>query len=510
MRRLLALAVSLAVAGSLAGPARAASPSPDVPAAPSASVAPSAPAAPSTPATVALVPCPVGKTKLKAQCGRLQLPESAESGRTIGVRFVVIRAKRVNHGAVFEVAGGPGQSAVELAPQLVQYGIINALVRDHDVVFVDQRGTGGSRPLECPNLLKNRIHTFAQLFPAAELRACRDQLAKVADLNAYGSERAADDLDAARDALGYRTISLDAGSYGTQFSFVYLRRHPDRVRALNLTAVAPPDIKLPLPFSRGAQHAIDELIASCAAEAACRRAYPNFASEWKRLVARFARGPQPMPLVEHGGRHTTVLLSSEVFGDRMRQALYSSDASVAVPAIVHASARGDDAPLGRLVAAINDYFLAGVSLGMNLSVSCAEDVAFITPAERASAARIGFLGDQRIRAQQQACATWNVRRAPATVLEKPRSGVPILMISGADDPATPPSLAAALLPGLPNARQIVVPNGGHDNSSPCLDRLRLAFLNDPRPRMLHASCVAGEKRPPFVINLRKWLAQLPG
>jgi pimeloyl-ACP methyl ester carboxylesterase len=495
-RRVLVLALSLAACMFVAAPAGAASPSPDVQPAPS----------------VALAACkvPQTKVKVKAECGTLRLPESDESGRTIGVRFMVLRAQRANRGAVFQIVGGPGQSAIGIAPQFIEYGTAKALLPNHDIVYVDQRGTGASRPLECPRLFANRAHAFARLFPPAELRACRDRLAKIADLNAYGTERAADDVDAVRAALGYPTISLDAGSYGSQFAFAYLRLHPDRVRALNLEAIAPPDIKLPLPFSRGAQHAIEELIASCAAEAACHRKYPSFAGEWQRLVARFARGPQRVSFIERSGRRTTVLLSREVFADRMRQALYAPEASAAIPAIAHASARGDDAPLGRLIATITDVFLSGISQGMALSVTCAEDVAFITPVQRAAAARIGFLGDLRIRAQQQACATWNVRRAPESVLAAPRSDVPVLMISGADDPATPPSLGAALLPGLPNARQIVVPNGGHNNSSPCLDRLRVAFLDDPRPRLLHASCAAGERRPPFVTDLRKWLAQLPG
>jgi hypothetical protein len=64
------------------------------------------------------------------------------------------------------------------------------------------------------------------------------------------------------------------------------------------------------------------------------------------------------------------------------------------------------------------------------------------------------------------------------------------------------------LPYLPNARQVVVPNGGHSNFSPCLNRLRVAFLDDPRPRTLDASCAAGQKRPPFVIDLAAWLAKL--
>jgi hypothetical protein len=78
----------------------------------------------------------------------------------------------------------------------------------------------------------------------------------------------------------------------------------------------------------------------------------------------------------------------------------------------------------------------------------------------------------------------------------------VLMISGADDPATPPWLGASQLPYLANARRILVP-GGHNNATACLDSI--AFLNDPRPRAIHASCAAEDKRPPFVTDLSSWL-----
>jgi pimeloyl-ACP methyl ester carboxylesterase len=430
--------------------------------------------------------------------------ESVSSGRTIRIAYVVVPAERRNAGAVVVVGGGPGQPGTEFAN--VADAEQTAVHRDHDIVFVDQRGTGRSHPLECPDLFASRAHAFAQLFPSAELRACRRRLAREADLNAYGTDRAADDLDALRAALGYPTISFDSASYASQFAFVYLRRHPEHVRALLLQSVAPTFLKLPLPYSRGAQQALDDLFAACAADAKCSRAFPDLRNEWAAVAARYASAPQRVRVLERNGP-TTVLLSHEVFADRIRQALYSPFFAAALPAVVHAAAHGDDEPLARLVALQVKGF-GDLAMGENLSVTCAEDVAFITPAERAAAARTGFLGDARIRAQQQACAIWNVRRAPASFVAPVRSRVPVLMISGSDDPATPPWLGARQLPYLPNGRQIVVPGGAHGSHSACLTDIGLAFLADPRPAAVRTPCSAASGRPQFVIDLSLWFRSL--
>jgi pimeloyl-ACP methyl ester carboxylesterase len=449
-------------------------------------------------------PCAAAGFHARARCGSLAVRESASSARTIRIAYVLVPAERRDTGPVVVVGGGPGQPGTGFANVADQE--LTAVHRDHDILFVDQRGTGRSHPLQCPELFSSRAHAFAQLFPSAEVRACRARLAQEADLNAYGSGRSADDLDALRAALGYRTISFDAASYASQFAFVYLRRHPARVRALLLRSVAPTFLKLPLPYSRGAQQALGDLFAACAADATCARAFPHLRGEWAAVAARYASGPQRVSVPGRGGP-ATVLLSHEVFADRIRQALYSPFTAAALPAVVHAAAHRDDGPLARLVAVLIQGFGTDLAMGENLSVTCAEDVAFITGPERAAAARTGFLGDARIRAQQHACAIWNVRRAPASFTAPVRSRAPVLMISGSDDPATPAWLGARQLPYLPNGRQIVIAGGAHGSYSACLTQISLAFL-DPRPRAIRASCVVQESRPPFVTDVGAWLARL--
>jgi pimeloyl-ACP methyl ester carboxylesterase len=196
----------------------------------------------------------------------------------------------------------------------------------------------------------------------------------------------------------------------------------------------------------------------------------------------------------------TVSLSKEVFADRLRQAMYSTEGAALVPVILERAYGGDYEPLGWLIQQITASF-GEIAIGLNLSVTCAEDIPFITDADVARTSARTFEGDARVRAQQHACAIWNVRPVSHAFLDPVRSAAPILMVSGADDPASPPQFGRAALRYLPNARQILIPNAAHEIELPCADRLIVEFVRAHSAKNLDtASCAASYRRPPFLTS----------
>jgi len=147
-------------------------------------------AAPST-AALETHPCnvpPVGSVV----CGLFAVHEdrSSESGRLIGIRFLRYPAQKAGGDPVFFLAGGPGQASQPLVG--MPGPLLRSLHRNHDLVFIDQRGTGASNPLRC-HLFTSTQSYFLGSFPADNLRACRKELAAEADLNDYGTSNAADE-----------------------------------------------------------------------------------------------------------------------------------------------------------------------------------------------------------------------------------------------------------------------------------------------------------------------------
>ena len=191
------------------------------------------------------------------------------------------------------------------------------------------QGPGKSNPLKCDDIGEapaNLNRYFGTLFPVSLIRACREKLEKVADLTLYTTPIVVDDLDEVRGALGYERVNLAGASYGTLTAQAFMRQHPDRVRSAFLIGVVTPDFKLPLPFARAAQNALDLALADCAADQACHGAFPNAKSEFDAVLSRFkSRGPVDVTMLDPvTERLRPVTLERENYVERLRALLYST------------------------------------------------------------------------------------------------------------------------------------------------------------------------------------------
>jgi hypothetical protein len=158
--------------------------------------------------SVQLTPCAV--QLVAARCGRLTVPEDPQhpDGRRISLWIAVIPAARQPAaGALFYLEGGPGGAASDELPEFDQ--LFGKIAAARDIVFVDQRGTGGSHPLRCPQA-KVSIEDTAAV--TAYVRRCFARIG--AEARFYTTAPAMEDIEAVRRALGYGRIDLFGGSYG--------------------------------------------------------------------------------------------------------------------------------------------------------------------------------------------------------------------------------------------------------------------------------------------------------
>ena len=93
----------------------------------------------------------VGVADATARCHRLSVYENQTTrrGRTISLRIVVLPATGQDKAgdAIVYLAGGPGQAATELIGDA--FADSGGARQHRDVIYADQRGTGGSHPLLC-------------------------------------------------------------------------------------------------------------------------------------------------------------------------------------------------------------------------------------------------------------------------------------------------------------------------------------------------------------------------
>lgn len=455
-----------------------------------------------TQGSLQLSPCDIPGSPGGARCGRFDVYENRATakGRRVGLNVVVLPASGPGprKEPVFWLEGGPGGAATgAIGPVSQQY--LRGVRTDRDLVFVDQRGTGASNPLNCDlgESPADLDRYYGPIFPLDLVRACRATLEPIADLTQYTTSAAADDLDDVREALGYPTINLAGASYGTQAALVYMRRHRDRVRSAFLVGVAPPDFKLPLPFARAAQHALDLTLADCAADPSCRAAFPDVKREFDAVLARFDRGPLHVTMTDPGtGRPRSVALARESYVEHLRLQLYNTFGARTIPVVIHQAFLGNFVPFQRVAATIHP----SLGRGMYLSVTCSEDTPFISDTDIVEQTRGTFLGDRRLRAHIAACAEWPRAAVPQTFLDPVRSDAPTVLYSGEADGSTPLWIAEAAVRFLANGRLIQVPHTGHQITGACAWNLMRDFITRPDVRTLDATCVAGAKRPTFAID----------
>ncbi len=457
----------------------------------------------SVPAIEKLTPCTGYDTPVDSYCGSLKVYENraTKQGRQIDLNIVVLPALRADAKPepLFFLAGGPGQGAAKLAKTVRE--IFRRVQNDRDIVLVDQRGTGKSNPLNCYNeddSLQALMQTQEQAIE--EVRQCKAKYD--ADLTLYTTSIAMDDLDDVRAFLGYETINVYGGSYGTRAALVYMRQHPDRIRSVILDGVAPTFMRLPLFFPRDTQRAFDLLAKDCQADAGCRTAYPDVAERTRALMARLEKeAPRVQVTHPRTGERGEITIEPRILANVIVSTLYSPIASALVPAVIAAAERNDFQSMLALAGLGGGGDEPNMSIGMQLSVICAEDAPRNTADELKTQADSTMFGQYVMTIQQQACEFWPRGTVDASFYEPLTSDIPTLVLSGELDPVTPPTWGEQVASTLSRSKHIVIPGTGHTaGGTGCGQRLMREFIEEGSATDLDTSCISKVTRPAFFLS----------
>jgi pimeloyl-ACP methyl ester carboxylesterase len=440
---------------------------------------------------------------IEAQCATLRVAENAAvpGGQVIDLFVAKVPAisGRKSPDPVVLIAGGPGMGSSDMYPGVAQ--AFARIRRDRDLIIIDQRGTGRSSPLNCEasSELDGDLVSFI-----ADSRRCLEVLRTRADLTQYTTSVAVQDLEALRRALGVAQWNLYGVSYGTRVAQHYLRRFPAQTRSVILDGVVPPGLALGPDIALDAEAALERILARCRRDEAC---FTRFGDSRERFVALRARLATPVSLTlpdPRSGEPRTLSFGRPQLGAVLRLQSYSSATASLLPLALHeAVERNNLAPLAGMFLMSMANLADVMAAGMHHSVVCAEDVPFID-ATRLDRARLEatYLGAEQVDGLQAVCGFWPRGRLDADFREPLRSKVPVLMLSGADDPVTPPGNAVRAMRGLSNVRHLVLPGQGHGQIGvTCMNRVLAMFMQDLAPAALNARCLDAARPPPFFTTL---------
>lgn len=435
-----------------------------------------------------LRPCKLEPSGVAALCGNYEVPENrdAPGGRKLSLRVAVLRAyDRPKPDPVLVIAGGPGESAINVASALGADTLAEA-GRDRDIVFIDQRGTGQSNPFHCDLFgERNPVEQIAQLdfFPAAALKQCLENFP--GDPRMYTTRHALADLEEIRAAIGYPRIMLDGASYGSRAVLEYIRTYGPRAGAAVITSSSPTHRAAMEASAGAAENALRSVFADCAANPECSKEHPAPEAELREVLRRLRAAPAVAALrVREDAPEVRIRVTAELFQTSLRMMLYSAETSAHIPMVIRSAHRADFQPALRGLAPMAFLMRRGLSTGMFLTVWCNE-FAPLQRAEDFDRQRDGLLGaDALIESAFRACATWPreepVAATPVATMGPVRSDVPVLLFSGERDPATPAEASREMARHLGRSRHLVVRGAGHQiGHDACRARIIAAFFRNP-------------------------------
>jgi pimeloyl-ACP methyl ester carboxylesterase len=403
------------------------------------------------PPSLVLSACVV-QGRLQARCGTLSVAEnpSAPGGRKISLSVVVLPATTSYRAAdpLFYLEGGPGGAASDEATWVAQHFAI--LNQRHDIVLIDQRGTGGSNQVTC---------STGQPQIAAFVQACLASIKDKADPRYYTTPIAVDDFDQVRAALGYDKIDLYGISYGVSSGLAYIQRHGAHVRAALLDSGSLLDVHLRELVPRSAQQALTGLFARCRSSATCAAAFPNLQEDFTAVTTRLSQAPIASTIVDPTTGAFLRLDLPTFMGLVIDSYLSWTQGSASFPKDIHAAARGD-------WTAIMKRFAGSVAINSSLKVMvitirCSDEWASLDPSRIAAIAPgspFTPLEVSQATIENMACKYWPHATGASDLV---KSAAPIVFLNGTADPVDPPDNVASAQATMPNSLIVPVAGGGH-------------------------------------------------
>lgn len=465
-------------------------------------------AAPTFRETDCMYDLPAGVFGDDVLCGWVTAPMYPDGSKAGTVELPVIRVLATTDSPAPEplmvLLGGPGQNMSSVLPMFGDEAPIwRSLLERQDVILFDQRGMGKSTPtLACPfeRAVGDSGATEGNTAPGLAIMRCAGDLqVEGTDLATFTTANNAADIDAIRIAMGDEQVDLYGISYGSKLALSAIRDYPDSIRASIIASPLPLESNPFLDQTIGFDAALKKVWDACAADTQCAADNPDPAGAFVAAVDRLQRSPMRIPVVLPGSSHPTELsVDAFQFLQIVYLGVFIGPVVPALPYLVTGVAAGDDTLLQAMTPLL--VMTGQLSLGALFTYFCQDEVPF-SPQDKTDAALEQAdlaaplagpnwidLGDQ----SYQICRMWKLQPTDPIEDEPVVSDEPLLILTGAFDPITPPKNGEMVLANFPNGQLVEFAAQGHDpasNDPECANPIITTFLDDPSAPV-DAACAA--------------------
>ena len=405
--------------------------------------------------------------KIDAELGWLTVPENRNnaSSRLIEIAFVRFKSTAQNPGPpTIYLAGGPGGSGIDTAkgPALP---LLMALREIGDVILLDQRGTGISKP----NLVCSKAWDFPLDQPGApkamlrlsqiRMSECVHQLkSRGIDLNGYNTNESADDVEALSKAIGAAKVNLWGISYGTHLALTIIRRHEGIVNRAILNGIEGPDeamLKLPSTIQKQLMK-LDNLGHS---DAKLNTLRLDLLRLTKNLLNQLAKKPVTSEAVDpQTSQKIKVTVGKWDIQFFTAGPITQTWGLKGLPSFYYALSKGDFTPLAQAALSFRRGQIGSMMPWMTICASGASEERYRRIKREGGQS---LLGDAINFPFPQICSFLGKPNLGREFRAPVLSAVPVLFISGTLDGRTPVEQAQEVQRGFPHGEHLVVEGASH-------------------------------------------------
>jgi pimeloyl-ACP methyl ester carboxylesterase len=411
-----------------------------------------------------------GGVPIQAEIGRIAVPQRhvVPNGPTYELAFVRFRTNNPRpRSPIYFLAGGPGGSGVELSAIMATHPQLR-LLEHADVIGIDQRGTGLSRPNLMEPTFSEELRWDApatrddyHLASSRCVRQCLEhwQMQGI-DLASFNSLESAHDIELIRRSLGQNSITLFGSSYGSHLGLSYLSEYSANVERSILTKVE--GLQDTWKYPSTVQTQLERLEKQCEKDAYYASRLPSLTQTIRTLYRQLSTDVVTVQVTDTSASRRAIVLSEYDLAMALSNWLADFDEIARVPLYLLQFSEGNWQKLADFTKTNRRISIEAMPLLMD----CASG---------ASSARLKRIEEERNDSQNllsdgivspffpETCKECGGIDLGEAFRNGKAASVPILFVSGTLDVRTPPANVDSLLGMFKNSAHVLVHQAGHES-----------------------------------------------
>ncbi len=425
------------------------------------------------------------------------MPETRNSDnpRTLKIAFCLIKGNSDKGilNPVIMLPGGPGGSMTGAASGF--------FLREHwkerrefmDVVLIDPRGCGKSEPDLCPafdipdnyyQTLMGKTDEEMNQLTISIIKNCLDSLSlEKVDLNAYGSDEIAEDIEDLRVSIGVDKWNIQGGSYGTRYGQGLIRKFPHTVRSAVFTGLVPTvrnyqDDNLK-SFSKSLQLALKK----CADDPECASKYPDLEDKLFSTLEYYQKNPLVIPSHEQKlVNNKDIIINGDVIISGLFLLSYGPVGIEIIPKFIQAGADRNEWVIKNFANSIGDQFAGNQDMNFYIRANDNPDYGLSPEVETYNAFTkklMPYMVSPGLMSTKEMAEISGIKLDTTQEVPIP-SNIPVLLSTGVFDPITPTENTVITSKYLTNSTVLAFPEEGHwSKGNPCYSDVITSFYKNP-------------------------------